>query len=177
MLLMLLYTVKMTITPNQKLLFCFRPESYVKLHRIEQCIPEMTSLKEEDAKWKLNIKHEPACALHIKFEMKLKKEPGCPVHTKSDVKIKKEPGCPVHTKSNVKLKKEPGCEKEKPMTHDPGYTPAHDLSDDGDGDVDQPEKIIRTEHDDSDGKTDDPEKCESEEKIVKKGEKIYVMIM
>ena len=64
------------ITPNQKLLFCFRPESYVKLHRIEQCIPEMTSLKEEDAKWKINIKHESACALHIKSERKIKKDPG-----------------------------------------------------------------------------------------------------
>ena len=135
----------------------------------------MNSLKEEDAKWKINIKHEPGCALHIKSEMKIKKEPGCPVHTKSDVKIKKEPGCPVHTKSDVKMKKEPGYKNEKPMkhdpgytpahdlsvVHDPGYTPAHDLSDDGDGDVDLPE-IIKTEPDDSDDKTD--EKYKSKEK-------------
>ena len=120
----------------------------------------MTSLKEEDAKWKINIKHEPSCALHIKSEMKIKKEPGCPLHTKSEVKIKKDPG----------------CENEKPMKHDHGYTPAHDLSavhdsgytpaddlsDDGDVDVDLPEKIIKTEPDDSDGKTD--EKCKSKEK-------------
>ena len=84
------------ITPNQILMFCFRPESYVKLHRIEQCIPEMSSLKEEDAKWKINIKHEPACALH--------------------------------TKPDVKMKKEPGSRNEKPLKHDPGYTPTHDLS-------------------------------------------------
>ena len=134
----------------------------MKLHRIEQCIPEMSSLKKEDAKWKINIKHEPGCALHIKSEIKIKKEPGCPVHTKSDVKIKKEPGCPVHTKSDVKMKKEPGCKNEKPMKHDPGYTPAHDLSDDGDGDIDDPEKIIKTEPDVGDGKTD--EKCKSKEK-------------
>ena len=75
--------------------------------------------------------------------------------------IKKEPGCPVHTKSDVKKKKEPGCKNEKPMKHDPGYTPvhdlsvvhdpgytlAHDISDDGDVDVDDPEKIIQTEPD------------------------------
>ena len=194
-----------------------------RLIRALQCIPEMTSLKEEDAKWKINIKHEPTCALHIKSERKIKKdpgcpvhtksdvkisnEPGCPVHTKSDVKIKKEPGCPVHTKSDVKIKKEPGCSvhtksdvkikkepgcplhikseiktKEEPgsgneklLKHDSRYTPAHDLSDDGDVDVDLPEKIVKTEPDDSDGKTD--EKCESEEKVVKKGEKVYVMIM
>ena len=152
----------------------------------------MSSLKEENAKWKINIKHEPGCALHIKSEIrikeepgcpvhtkpdvKVKKEPGCPVHTKPDVKIKKEPGCPLHTKPDVKIKKEPGCENEKPMkhdpgytpahdlsvVHDPGYTPAHDLSDDGDVDVDNPEKIIQTEPDVSDGKTD--EKCKSKEK-------------
>ena len=150
----------------------------------------MSSLKEEDAKWKINMKHEPGCALHIKSEMKVKKEPGCPLHIKSDVKIKKEPGCPVHTKSDVKIKKEPGCKNEKPMkhdpgytpahdlsvvhdpgytpahdlsvVHDPGYTPAHDLSDDGDVDIDDPEKIIQTEPDDDDGKTD--EKCKSKEK-------------
>ena len=149
----------------------------------------MSSLKEEDAKWKINIKHEPG-TLNIKSDVKIKKEPGCPVHTKSDVKMKKEPGCPVHTKSDVKIKKEPGCENENPMNHDPGYTPAHDLSvvhdpgytpahdlsvvhdpgytpvhdlsDDGDVDVDDPEKIIKTEPDVSDVKTD--EKCKSKEK-------------
>ena len=127
----------------------------MKLHRIEQCIPEISSLKEEDAKWKINIKQEPGCALHIKSEMKIKKEPGCPVHTKSEVKISKEPG----------------CENEKPLKHDPGYTPAHDLSDDGDGDVDLPD-IIKTEPDESDGRTD--EKCESGKKFVKNGKKVYV---
>ena len=169
-------------------MFCFRSESYVKLHRIDQCIPEMSSIKEENAKWKINIKQEPGCPLHTKSDGKIKKEPGCPLHTKSDVKVKKEPGCPLHTKSDVKIKqepgcplltkfdvkikKEPGCENEKPLKHDPGYTPAHDLSvvhdltmiadDDGDGDVDLSEKIIKTEPDDSDGKTD--EKCKSKEK-------------
>ena len=163
----------------------------------------MSSLKEEDAKWKINIKHEPG-TLNIKSDVKIKKEPGCPVHTKSDVKAKKEHGCPVHTKSDVKIKKEPGCENENTMNHDPGYTPAHDLSvvhdpgytpahdlsvvhdpgytpahdlsvvhdpgytpahdlsDDGDGDIDDPEKIIQTEPDVSDGKTE--EKCKSKEK-------------
>ena len=114
----------------------------------------MTSLKEEDAKWKINIKHEPGCALYIKSELKIKKEPGCPVHTKSDVKINKEPGCPFHTKSEMKIMNEPECENEKPLKHDPGYT--------GEGDVDLPEKIIKTEPDDSDGKTN--EKYKSKEK-------------
>ena len=117
-------------------MFCFRPESYVKLHRIEQCIPEMSSLKEEDAKWKINIKHEPACALHTKPDVKMKKEPG----SRNEKPLKHDPGyTPTHDLSVVK--------------HDPGYTPAHDLSDDGDGDVDVSEKIIRTEPDVSDGKT------------------------
>ena len=120
----------------------------------------MSSLKEEDAKWKINIKHEPGCALHIKSEMRIKEEPGCPVHTKSDVKIKKEPGC----KNEKPMKHDPGYTPAHDLSvvHDPGYTPAHDLSDDGDGDIDDPEKIIKTEPDDSDGKTD--EKCTSKDK-------------
>ena len=134
----------------------------------------MSSLKEENAKWKINIKHEPGCALHIKSEMKAKKEPGCPLHTKSDVKAKKEPGC----ENEKPMKHDPGYTPAHDLSvvhdfgytpahdlsvvHDPRYTPAHDLSDDGDGDVDLPEKIIKTEPDDSDGKTD--EKCKSKEK-------------
>ena len=136
-------------------MFCFRPESYVKLHRIEQCIPEMSSLKEEDAKWKINIKHEPGCSLHIKSEMKIKKEPG----SGNEKPLKHDSGyTPAHDLSVVK--------------HDSGYTPTYDLSvvhdltlkvdDDGDGDVDLPEKIIKTEPDVSDGKID--EKCKSKEK-------------
>ena len=105
----------------------------------------MSSLNEEDAKWKINIKHEPACALYIKSEMKMKKEPGCPLHTESDVKIKNEPG----------------SGNEKPLKHDPGYTLAHDLSVVHDWTV-KVEKIIKTEPDVSDGKTD--EKCKSKEK-------------
>ena len=49
-------------------MYYFRPEAYVKLYRIDKCIPEMSSLKEEEAKWKINMKHEPGCALHIKSE-------------------------------------------------------------------------------------------------------------
>ena len=131
----------------------------------------MSSLKEEDAKWKINIKHEPACALYIKSEMKMKKEPGCPLHTESDVKIKNEPG----SGNEKPLKHDPGYTLAHDLSivkHDPGYTLAHDLSvvhdwtvkvdDDGDGDVDLPEKIIKAEPDVSDGKTD--EKCKSKEK-------------
>ena len=90
---------------NQNLMFYFSLQAYVKLHRIDQCIPGMTSLKEEDAKGKINTKHEPGCALHIKSEMKISKEPGCPLHTKSEVKISKEPGCEIEPP----VKQEPGC--------------------------------------------------------------------
>ena len=128
------------ITPNQKLLFCFRPESYVRLHRIDQCIPEMTSLKEEDAKWKINIKHEPGCALHIKSHVKIKKEPGCenakplkhyPGYTPQyDLSAVHDPGyTPAHDLSVVKH--DPGYTPAHDLSvvkHDPGYTPAHDLS-------------------------------------------------
>ena len=154
------------ITPNQILMFCFRPESYVKLHRIEHCIPEISSLKEEDAKWKINIKHEPACALNINSEMKIKKEPG----SGNEKPLKHYPGyTPTHDLSVVKhdpgytpphdlsvVKHDPGYTPAHDLSvekHDPVYTPAHDLSDDGDGDVDLPEKIIKTEPDVIDGKT------------------------
>ena len=116
---------------NQNLMFYFSLQAYVKLHRIDQCIPGMSSLKEEDAKGKINTKHEPGCALHIKSEMKISQEPGCPLHTKSEMKISKEPGCPLHTKSEVKISKEPGCEIEPPVKQEPGCTPAP-VSDDSD---------------------------------------------
>ena len=119
----------------------------------------MSSLKEEDAKLKINIKHEPGCSLHIKSEMKIKKDPGSgnekplkhdPGYTPAhDLSVVHDPGyTPTHELSVVKH--DPGYTPAHDLSvvHDPGYTPAHDLSvvhdltvkvdDDRGGDVDLP---------------------------------------
>ena len=123
------------------------------MHRIDQCIPEMDSVKDEDSKWKINIKHQPKCALHKKCEMNEKPMKHDPGYTPAQ-----------HDPSDVQ--------------HDPGYTVAqHDLSDvhdwtvkaDGDRNVDHPKKIIKTrmtdDDDDADDKTD--EECTNQGTVTK----------
>ena len=110
----------------------------------------MDSIKMKYPKWKINIKHEPRCALHIKSEM-------------NEKPIKHDPGYAIaHDLSGVH--------------HDPGYTPAYDPSvthdwtakADDDGNVYHSKKIIKTEPMDRDDRTDDKHK--SEAKVVKSGE-------
>ena len=100
------------------------------------------------ANWKINIKHEPRCALHIKSELNEK-----------PMKIKHEPGCTaVHDLSDV---------------NDLMTVKADD---DGDRNLYHSENIIKTELDDPDGRSDG--KRNSKKRVTKFGEQfIYKLLI
>ena len=139
------------------------------MHRIDQCIPEMDSVKDEDSKWKINIKHQPKCALHKKCEMNEKPMKHDPGYTPTQHDLSDVQHDPGYTPTQHDL---------SDVQHDPGYTVAqHDLSDvhdwtvkaDGDRNVDHPKKIIKTrmsdDDDDADDKTD--EECTNQGTVTK----------
>ena len=120
-------------------MFNFRPQAFIKLHRIDDWIPKIHStIVGNSERLKLNMKHDPACALNIKSEIKqepmmLKHDPECAINIKSE--IKQEP---------MMLNHDPTCDLLK--MHDFHLKPDDDAS----RNSSHQEKIINNEPDDCD---------------------------
>ena len=127
---------------------------------------------------KLNIKHDPECALNIKSEikqepMKSKHEPTCALNIKSEIKqepknMKHDPACALNIKSEIKqepmkLKHDPECDLFK----------MHDFhlkrDDDAPRNIFHQEKMINIEPDDCD---DREENSGIEKETVNSGKKM-----
>ena len=118
-------------------MFNFRSGAFIKLHRIDEWIPKIhATIVGNSKRVKLNMKHDPACALNIKSEIKqepmmLKHDPNCAKNMKFEVK--QEP---------MMLKHDPECDLLK--THDFHLKP----DDDTPRSSCHQEEMIKTEPDD-----------------------------